>query len=241
VFGIEFSGGERGQNWRATKADPRCDKADGDRLRGKPGGLPGRLGIPTEVLAYGLEKTDLALASMIQALKNQGLYQSTLFIVTAKHGQSPIDPRKTKTSRATSRTSWPRCPTPPAIPPPSRLRPPEPAPSEPADSSWTTNVAPHLAAGPAAGASGDRLFSTRMPRRFSIQYVLGGDSLKLKFNDPLTDSRTPDLFRAARVRHHLHDLDEEKRRARRLQHSRHQRRPDRLEPALARAHDQRLR
>ena len=31
-------------------------------------------------------------------------------------------------------------------------------------------------------------------KALSIQYVLGGDSLKLKFNDPLTDNRTPDLF-----------------------------------------------
>src|SRR5207253_9307778 len=31
---------------------------------------------------------------MITALKNQGLYDSTLFIVSAKHGQSPINPAK---------------------------------------------------------------------------------------------------------------------------------------------------
>jgi hypothetical protein len=32
---------------------------------------------------------------MIQALKNEKIYDSTLFIVTAKHGQSPINPVKT--------------------------------------------------------------------------------------------------------------------------------------------------
>src|SRR2546428_9633255 len=31
---------------------------------------------------------------MIQALKDQGIYDSTLFIVSAKHGQSPINPAK---------------------------------------------------------------------------------------------------------------------------------------------------
>ena len=31
---------------------------------------------------------------MIQALKEPGIYDSTLFIVTAKHGQSPINPVK---------------------------------------------------------------------------------------------------------------------------------------------------
>ena len=43
------------------------------------------------MLAYGLDKTDQALRSMIDALKHQGIYDSTLFIVTAKHGQSPIN------------------------------------------------------------------------------------------------------------------------------------------------------
>jgi len=32
---------------------------------------------------------------MIKALKVQGIYDSTLFIVTAKHGQTPINPVKT--------------------------------------------------------------------------------------------------------------------------------------------------
>lgn len=45
------------------------------------------------MLAYGLQQTDTALASMIKALKDQDLYDSTLFVVTAKHGQSPINPR----------------------------------------------------------------------------------------------------------------------------------------------------
>jgi arylsulfatase A-like enzyme len=31
---------------------------------------------------------------MVEELKNKGLYDSTLIIVTAKHGQSPIDPKK---------------------------------------------------------------------------------------------------------------------------------------------------
>jgi len=35
------------------------------------------------------------LASMIAELKAQGIYDSTLFIVTSKHGQSPINPLKT--------------------------------------------------------------------------------------------------------------------------------------------------
>src|SRR6202022_3293997 len=58
------------------------------------GGYLDGAGTPTEVLAFGLQKTDEALGDMIHALKQRGLFQSTLFIVSAKHGQSPINPAK---------------------------------------------------------------------------------------------------------------------------------------------------
>jgi arylsulfatase A-like enzyme len=66
-----------------------------DPLTGQPGGYTDGSGTPTAVLAYGLQKTDEALGMMIKALKQQNIYDSTLFIVTAKHGQSPINPMKT--------------------------------------------------------------------------------------------------------------------------------------------------
>src|SRR6185295_5175306 len=61
---------------------------------GQPGGYKDGAGTPTDVLAYALQQTDEALGDIIQALKSQGIYESTLFIVTAKHGQSPINPVK---------------------------------------------------------------------------------------------------------------------------------------------------
>jgi len=94
VFGMNFQAVSVGQKLAADKADPRCNPVDGNALRGKPGGYVDGAGTPTEVLAYGLQKTDDALRSMIQALKDQGLYRSTLIIVSAKHGQSPINPAK---------------------------------------------------------------------------------------------------------------------------------------------------
>src|ERR1019366_5129348 len=61
---------------------------------GMPGGYPDGAGTPTAVLAYGLDKTDEALRGMILALKQRNLFDSTLIIVSAKHGQSPINPAK---------------------------------------------------------------------------------------------------------------------------------------------------
>src|SRR5208282_5861354 len=39
-----------------------------------------------------IEFVDASIGQIVNALKNAGLYDSTLIIVTAKHGESPIDP-----------------------------------------------------------------------------------------------------------------------------------------------------
>jgi hypothetical protein len=51
-------------------------------------------GQPSSGLEGALEHTDAALQKMVDALKQQNLADSTAIIVTAKHGQSPIDPTK---------------------------------------------------------------------------------------------------------------------------------------------------
>jgi hypothetical protein len=52
------------------------------------------LATPSEGLKQALAFVDTALGRMVVALKRQRLSDSTLIIVTAKHGQSPIDPAK---------------------------------------------------------------------------------------------------------------------------------------------------
>jgi len=55
------------------------------------GGYLDAQGTPSQSLVNAVEFVDLAIGNMIVALKNNGLYSSTLIIITAKHGQSPID------------------------------------------------------------------------------------------------------------------------------------------------------
>ena len=93
VFGMNFQGVSVGQKLAIDNYDSSC-AADRGALNGQPGGYLDGAGTPSAVLNYALEQTDHALASMIQALKAQGIYESTLFIVSAKHGQSPINPTK---------------------------------------------------------------------------------------------------------------------------------------------------
>jgi hypothetical protein len=55
------------------------------------GGYLDAQGTPTASLLGEIEFADASIGKMVAALKKNGLYDSTLIIITAKHGQSPID------------------------------------------------------------------------------------------------------------------------------------------------------
>ena len=55
------------------------------------GGYQDSIGTPTASLLDEIEFTDAAIGSFVQALKKNGIYDETLIVITAKHGQSPID------------------------------------------------------------------------------------------------------------------------------------------------------
>jgi hypothetical protein len=58
---------------------------------GMTGGYVDNIGTPTQALLGEIEFADNAIAQMVTELQRRGLYQSTLVIISAKHGQSPID------------------------------------------------------------------------------------------------------------------------------------------------------
>jgi Type I phosphodiesterase / nucleotide pyrophosphatase len=191
VFGMNFQAVSVGQKLAKDNSDGSCTDDTGS-LNGQPGGYKDGAGTPTDVLAYALQQTDEALGDMIQALKSQGIYESTLFIITSKHGQSPINPVKVN------------------------------KPGHFADlvaglKDSTTNpggIAIGVAAACSTGSCGfvqdddialiwlkDQSQSPEAAAYLNdnaealfIDEVLAGDELKLKFNDPATDSRTPDII-----------------------------------------------
>lgn len=59
---------------------------------GTRGGYLDAAGTPTASLLTEIEFVDDAIGQMIDHLKDRALWQSTLIVITAKHGQSPIDP-----------------------------------------------------------------------------------------------------------------------------------------------------
>jgi Type I phosphodiesterase / nucleotide pyrophosphatase len=58
---------------------------------GVTGGYMNNTGTPTNALLGEIQFADQSIGSMVAELKKRGLYQSTLIIISAKHGQSPID------------------------------------------------------------------------------------------------------------------------------------------------------
>ena len=61
---------------------------------GTVGGYLDAEGTPTAPLLSEIEFVDNSIAKFVGELKAQGLYNSTAIIITAKHGQSPIDPNR---------------------------------------------------------------------------------------------------------------------------------------------------
>ncbi len=194
VFGMNLQAVSVGQKLEKDNKDGSCTDDTDPTLNGQPGGYLDGAGTPSKVLAYGLQKTDAALGSMIQALKQQGIYDSTLFIVSAKHGQSPINPVKVNKPGhfadlvaalpdAAINTAGIAIANANSCTPPSQacgfVQDDDIALIWLQDQSQTDAVAAYL--------------NTNAPALF-IDEVMAGAELKLKFRDPLTDSRTPDII-----------------------------------------------
>jgi hypothetical protein len=189
LFGMNFQAVSVGQKLAKDNSDGSCPQST---HTGLPGGYSDGAGTPTAVLAYGLQKTDEALGSMIQALKQRGLYNSTLFIVGAKHGQSPINPAKVNKPGhfADLVAALPDAATNPGA--------------------LAIARAGACAKGPCGFVQDDDIaliwlqdqtqtkavvdYLNANAKALFIDEVLGGDELKLRFNDPAHDSRTPDII-----------------------------------------------
>jgi len=191
VFGMNFQAVSVGEKLITDNYDASC-VSDNGNLNGQPGGYLDGSGTPSVVLQYALDQTDAALLSMIQALKDQNLYNSTLFVVTSKHGQSPINPVKVNKPGhfADLVAALPDGGTNPA-----------------AKAIVSANA---CASGPCGFVNDDDIAliwladqTLDQPARdyvntnaipLFVDEVFGGNELTLRFNDPLKDSRTPDLI-----------------------------------------------
>jgi hypothetical protein len=62
-----------------------------EKATGQTGGYQDGMGTPTTELLGEIQFVDAAIGKMVSELKKQGLLSSTLIVISAKHGQSPVD------------------------------------------------------------------------------------------------------------------------------------------------------
>jgi len=193
VFGMNFQAVSVGQKLSKDNSDSSCI-AD-TTFTGQAGGYTDGAGTPTAVLAFALQKTDDALGSMIKALKAQGIYDSTLFIVSAKHGQSPINPAKVNkpghfadlvaalpdaaTNAGAIAIAIANACSPPAQQACGFVQ------DDDIALIWLQDQSQAQAAADYLNANAKALF---------IDEVLAGNEIKLKFRNPLADNATPDIL-----------------------------------------------
>lgn len=144
----------------------------GQKLKGA--GYLDVLGKPSPLLAGDLDFVDQSLGRMVSELKNNGLLDQTVIIISAKHGQSPIDLQKRTAVNDSLPASIVGAPYAFDI-------------SDDASLIWLTD--PSLTAGVVASLS-----TPANQSALGIQEIFALQSLSNKFNSPLADERTPDIL-----------------------------------------------
>ena len=86
IFGMNFQAVSVGQKLISPKSAVRTDA--------NSGGYEDAAGTPRPKMLAEIQFVDAAIGQMVAALKQNDLIDSTAVIITAKHGQSPIDPNR---------------------------------------------------------------------------------------------------------------------------------------------------
>ena len=131
---------------------------------------------PSPLVSNALYHTDISLSNIVYVLQTNNLLDSTYIILTAKHGQSPIDPTKFVLANPAVVTS--------IITPIVAIGQ---ATEDDTAVIWLTDQTK------TALATSALLVSNNQINAF-IQDVWSGEKIKLLYGDPATDPRVPDII-----------------------------------------------
>lgn len=160
---------------------------------GQTGGYTDSIGTPSQALLGEIKFVDAAIGKMVAELKTRGVYDSTLIVISAKHGQSPIDPKRVLRIPADNPADAP----PSAVLSPGGVGPGNPVVQALEDdvsllwlsdntTAQTASAVATLEANAAKiGADGGEIYS--------------GPALDLMFNDPAVDPRVPNIVVAPNI------------------------------------------
>ena len=150
------------------------------------GGYQDALGTPTEELLGEIQFADTSIGEMVSHLKRRGLLDSTLIIITAKHGQNPIDsPRFNE----------------PATTPATILDSFLPESEKPSNSAGIGPTEDDISllwlSDPTQASSAVNLLETTSPPSSNVAgigQIFWGPAIIQLFNSPSSDPRTPDII-----------------------------------------------
>ena len=154
------------------------------------GGYLDAQGTPSAALLSEFQFVDASIAAFVSELQKQGLSGSTLIVITAKHGQSPIDPARyvgqtiNGTSPATLLSNAGYLPWSESTNNPTGIGPTE----DDVSLLWLTSSANTDAAVALIEANPSTTTGV------GLGQIYYGPSLSLNFNNPSVDPRTPDII-----------------------------------------------
>jgi len=196
VFGMNFQAVSVGQKLEKDNKDGSCTTETDPTINGQPGGYLDGAGTPTKVLRFGLDYVDGALGRMIKALRSEGVYHKTLFIVSAKHGQSPINPLKTnKPGHFADLVST--LPDAAVDPGAQAIAAANACSTGPCGFVQDDDIALIWLGANDQSAQTEAAVAAYLNKHANdlfIEEVMAGHELTLKFRDPLSDTRTPDVI-----------------------------------------------
>jgi len=161
-----------------------------EKSNGVTGGYLDAAATPSAALLDEFNFVDASIAAFVSELKKQGILDSTLIVITAKHGQSPIDPTRyvgqtiNGTSPATLLSNAGYIPYSESTNNPIGIGPTEDDVSLLwLNSSSNTDAAVQILEQNASAPTG-----------IGLGQIYYGPSLILNYNDPTVDPRTPDII-----------------------------------------------
>jgi hypothetical protein len=161
-----------------------------EKSNGVTGGYLDAVGTPGAALLNEFQYVDASIGKFVSELKKEGLFNSTLIVITAKHGQSPIDPNRyvgqtiAGTSPVTLLSNAGFIPFSESTNNPTGIGPTEDDVSLVwLKSSFDTTDAVSILEANASATTG-----------IGLGQIYYGPSLFLNYNDPTFDPRTPDII-----------------------------------------------
>jgi hypothetical protein len=160
-----------------------------EKSNGVKGGYLDAAGTPTEALLGEIKFVDASIGEFVRELKEQGLYDSTMIVITAKHGQSPVDPSRyvsqliNGTSPATLLSNAGFLPLSESKNNPTGIGPTE----DDVSLLW-------LKSSSETDASVKILEENASAAGIALGQIYYGPSLAINFNNPTEDPRTPDII-----------------------------------------------